>query len=115
MVHGNKLRKFGRKRNQRNALLASLASSLVLRGKIKTTSPKAKSLRPYVEKLITIGKNQNLSSQRLVAAKIGKSGAHKLVKDISVKYKDRKGGYLRITKLPRRISDATEMSVIEFV
>ena len=118
MVHGNKLRKFGRKTNKRNALMASLAVSLILRGKIRNTSPKAKSLRPFVEKLVTIGKSDKsriLQAQRLIAGRIGIPSARKIIKDIAPKYTDRKGGYLRISKLPRRAGDATEMALIEFV
>lgn len=115
MIHGNKLRKFGRKKNVRNALLNTLAVSLILRKRIKTTEAKAKSLRPFVEKLITTGKVKGLASQRLIASRVGATSAHKVMTDLAPKYADRKGGYLRITKLPRRASDAAKMAVIEFV
>lgn len=115
MVHGNKLRKFNRKRKVRNALMDSLATSLILQNKIKTTEAKAKSLRPFVEKIVTVGKAKNLAAERQIIAMIGVRGARKVVNDISPKYKERKGGYTRITKLPRRASDAAKMAVIEFV
>lgn len=115
MVHGNKLRKFSRKRKVRNALMNTLAVSLILRKKIKTTEAKAKSLRPFVEKLITIGKAKNLSAQKIIASRIGATSAHKVATELVPKYADRNGGYLRITKLPRRVSDAAKMAIIEFV
>lgn len=115
MVHGNKLRKFGRKRKVRNALMDSLATSLILQSKIKTTEAKAKSLRPFVEKIVTVGKNKTLAAERQIIAMIGVRGARKVVNDIAPKYKERNGGYTRITKLPRRASDAAKMAVIEFV
>ena len=115
MRHHNTNRKFGRVRKVRNALLKSLALSLVLEGKIKTTDAKARSLRPYVEKMITTGKTNTVASKRLLVSKIGATGANKIIKDVSPKYVDRKGGYTRITKLPRRISDGSLMAVIELV
>ncbi|MEK7551965.1 MAG: 50S ribosomal protein L17 [Patescibacteria group bacterium] len=115
MIHGNKLRKFNRERNQRRALLAGLARSLVLKERIKTTEAKAKSLRPYVEKLITQSKIGTLSSRKLLISKIGMDGAKKLMEVIGPKYKERKGGYLRITKVPRRVSDGSKIAVIEMV
>jgi len=115
MRHSNTNRKFGRERKVRNALLKSLALSLVKNGKIKTTGPKASSLRPFVEKMITAGMSDTVTTRRLLSEKIGTIGAKKIVTDISPKYKDRKGGYTRITKLPARLSDGSAMSVIEFV
>ena len=115
MRHGNVNRKFRRERKVRNALMKALALSLVVNGKIKTTGPKASSLRPFVEKLVTQGMTDTVTTRRLLTSKIGGIGAKKLVTDISPKYKDRKGGYTRITKLPARKSDGSAMSVIEFV
>ncbi len=117
MRHHNSVRKFGRKRNGRKALLKSLALSLVKTGKIKTTEAKAKELRPFIEKLVTKGKTASLSARRNVTARLAnrKPESKKLVDEVSKKYQDRKGGYTRIMKLPRRKSDGSKMAVIEFV
>lgn len=116
MRHHNVNRKFGRKRNQRKALLKALAVSLVSSGKIKTTEAKAKELRPFIEKIITRGKNPaKISSLRLISSKIGTLSAKKVVEDISTKYKDRNGGYTRIVKTQNRKGDGSPMAIIEFV
>ncbi|MFA6094773.1 MAG: 50S ribosomal protein L17 [Candidatus Paceibacterota bacterium] len=117
MRHGNANRKFGREKGQREALLKTLAVSLILKEKIKTTTPKAKEIRPFVEKLITKGKANDLASRRLVESRLGsRSGAAKKVFDIlAPKYAKRAGGYLRITKLVARKSDGSPMAQIEFV
>lgn len=115
MRHHNANRKFGRKRNQRKALLRSLAYSLALKGKIITTEPKAKELRPYIEKLITLGKKQTLASRRILESRVGPEVAKKIVGELSKTYKNRAGGYTRITKMAPRASDASPMAVIEFV
>jgi|SRR3989344_2162343 len=115
MRHHNANRKFGRERNQRIALLKSLAYSLTLKGKIKTTEPKAKSLRPYMEKLITLGKKQTIASRRLLESRVGYDAAKKIAGKLSVTYKDRAGGYIRITKIGSRLTDASPMAMIEFV
>lgn len=95
--------------------MSSLALSLILKNKIKTTEVKAKALRPFVEKLITVGKKDTLKSQRDIISKIGEKGAKKITSEIALKFKDRKGGYTRITKIPRRVSDGSFMAYIEFV
>ena len=115
MIHGNKLRKFNREVNQRRALIYGLARSLILKERIKTTEAKAKSLRPYVEKMITHAKVGTLSSRRILISKVGLDGAKKLIEVIGPKYKDRKGGYTRIIKVPRRVSDGSKIAVIEMV
>lgn len=116
MKHHKKGRSFGRSLNQRNALMRSMARSLVLHGKITTTEAKAKSLRPFVEKLITSGKTKSVASLRTLVTRTGSvSSAHKITADLSTKYADRKGGYTRIMKLPRRLSDGSPMAIIEFV
>ena len=115
MRHHNANRKFGRKRNQRVALLRSLAYSLALKGKIKTTEPKAKELRPYMEKLVTLGKKQTLASRRLLESRVGAQAAKKIAGDLSKAYKERAGGYTRITKLGARVTDGSPMAIIEFV
>lgn len=115
MRHHSSKKKFGLKRNQRNALVASLALSLILKEKIKTTEVKAKALRPVVEKLVSRGKTNSVASRRLLSSRVGDLGAKKLVDVLGPKYKDRKGGYTRIVKLGNRPSDRASMAVIEFV
>ncbi len=115
MRHGNSNRKFGRETNQRAALLKSLTRSLVIKGKITTTEAKAKEIRPLVEKLVTRGKSTTLASRRMLIAQLGDTSVvNKLIKTAGT-YSDRKGGYLRITKMGPRKGDAALMAVIEFV
>ncbi|MBX4181573.1 50S ribosomal protein L17 [Candidatus Parcubacteria bacterium] len=115
MRHGNVNRKFGRERNQRKALMKSLAYSLALKGKIKTTEAKAKELRPYMEKLVTLGKKETLSSLRLLESRVGLQAAKKIANVHAKTYKGRAGGYLRITKMIQRKSDGAPQAIIEFV
>ena len=115
MRHHNANRKFGRKKNQRNALLKSLAYSLALKGKIKTTEAKAKELRPFMEKLVTLGKKETLASRRLLTSRVGAEAAKKIAKELAPAYIGRAGGYTRITKMIPRKTDGAKMAVIEFV
>ncbi len=115
MRHHNTNRKFGRPAKQRKALLASLAYSLVVKEKIKTTEAKAKELRPFVEKLVTFGKKATLASRRELESRVGKIAAKKIALTLSPKYKSTKGGYTRITKMIRRTSDGAPMAIIEFI
>ncbi len=115
MRHGNVNRKFGREQSQRKALLKSLAYSLVVKGKIKTTEPKAKEIRPFVEKLITLGKKQTLASRRELESRVGKIAAKRIATILSPEYMKRNGGYTRITKMIARQSDGAKMAIIEFV
>jgi large subunit ribosomal protein L17 len=115
MRHHNSNRKFGRKAGPRKALLRSLAYSLVVKGKIKTTEAKAKELRPFVEKLVTFGKKATLASRRELDTRVGRIAGKKIALTLSPKYKETKGGYTRITKLIRRKSDGAPMAVIEFI
>jgi len=90
---------------------------LIVRGKIKTTEPKAKELRPFIEKLITRAKRGDLATRRLVAAKLSNRGQEvkKLFKVIAPKYSNQNGGYTRVLKLGARKSDGSKMAIIEFV
>jgi len=118
MKHHNSIRKFGRVRNQRNALLKSLANALIAHEKITTTEAKAKELRPFIEKLVTKGREGTLASRRLVTSRLGDdltAGAKKLVDEIAPRYSERAGGYTRITKVAPRQGDGSKMAVIEFV
>jgi large subunit ribosomal protein L17 len=115
MKHHNQNRKLGRVRKQRRALLNSLARSLILKKKIKTTEPKAKELRPFVEKLVTMGKKNDAAARRLASEKLDRIAVKALFDNVAKKYIDRKGGYTRITKSGRRLSDGSRMAIIEFV
>ena len=117
MRHHKQKRTLGRPSNQRTALLRSLARSLILREKIQTTEARAKELRPFIEKLVTKSRNDTLASRRLVISRLGNdpATAKKLFSIIGPKYKDRSGGYTRITKLTTKKQDARSMAQIEFV
>lgn len=117
MRHHDANRKFNRDGNQRTALLRGLASSLVKHGRIMTTEAKAKELRPAVEKMVTKAKNPTLSNRRVLLAGLynDTSVVSKLIDDVAPRYKERAGGYTRITKLVQRKSDGSPMAVIEFV
>ena len=116
MIHGNKLRKFGRETDQRRALLRSLAINLINNGKIVTTEARAKELRPFVEKIITRGKADTLGSKKLLISKLNdKKAAGEVVRNISKKYKEKMGGYTRIVKAGKRKGDGSKMALIEFV
>lgn len=115
MAYHKAKRKFGREKNQRVALMKSLAYALVVEGKIKTTEAKAKSLRPFVEKLVTLGKSGSLASRRTLESRVGARAGKIIATDISPRYKERAGGYTRITKMVRRASDGAPQAIIEFV
>ncbi len=116
MRHHRSNRKFGRERDQRKALMRSLALSLIFHGHIRTTVEKAKELRPFVEKLITRAKDASLNSRRLLQMRIGSvAGASKLMKDIAPKYQKRMGGYTRVAKLASRRKDGSSMAIIELI
>lgn len=108
-------RKFGRQSAQRKALLKSLATALILNGRIKTTEAKAKSLRPEFEKLITKAKTNTIHSKRLINGFLHKDVAKKLITEIAPRYASRNGGYTRIIKLGARKSDSAKMAYIEIV
>lgn len=116
MRHHNGNRKLKREKNQRHALLRSLARELFLRGQITTTEAKAKEMRPFAEKLITVAKTDSLANRRLLMSKLSNNPIiPKLVNIVAKKYVDRNGGYIRVVKLPRRISDGSKMAVVELV
>jgi len=117
MRHHNNKRKFGRDKSQKKALLNSLALNLIIREKIKTTLPKAKELRPFIEKLVTRAKKNDLATTKILVSRLSnrKSEVKKLMSVIAPKYKGVAGGYTRIVKLGARKSDSAEMAIIEFV
>ena len=111
---------FGRKLNRdtshRKALLANMSTSLFMKERIKTTLPKAKVLRPFAERLITLAKREDLHARRQVSRIIkDKEAVKKLFDQISARYAQRPGGYTRIIKLGIRKGDASEMAYIELV
>ena len=116
MRHKKKGRKLGRKVGNRKALLRNLACQLILHKKIKTTDPKAKELRSFIEPLITLAKKDSLHSRRLVIRKIHKKNVVRILfKEIAPLFSSRPGGYTRITKLGLRDNDRAPVSIIEFV
>ncbi len=109
-------KKLGRDTNQRKALLKGLANSVILYEKVTTTEAKAKAARPFIEKLITISKEDSLSARRKLIAKLGlQNSVKKLLEVVGPVFKNRPGGYLRLTKLGPRAGDFARMVVIEFV
>lgn len=116
MRHKKKGRKLGRKVGNRRALLMNLACQLIVYKKIKTTDPKAKELRSYIEPLITLAKKNSLHSRRLVIKKIPKKNIVRILfEEIAPLFSDRPGGYTRIIKLGYRDNDRAPVSLIEFV
>ena len=116
MRHGYSGRQLKRTKGHRRALFANLANALLKHEQIKTTLPKAKDLRPYEEKLITLGKRGDLHARRQVAAKLRDDATvAKLFGVLGPRYKARPGGYLRILKAGFRYGDAAPMAIIEFV
>lgn len=117
MRHRIKKHSFGgRKQGPKKALLRGLVNSLVEHGRIKTTITKAKYMRRYVEKAITQGKVDSVHSRRQLLSKFpNKNTVNKIVGDISVRFKDRPGGYTRLIKLGPRPGDMADMVYIEFV
>jgi len=108
-------RKFSREKDQRKALKKSLARSLFLHGKMKTTEAKAKEISSFSEKLVTKAKKGDIATRRALAKYFSPRLVKKIVEEIAPKYKDRKGGYTRITKLGPRKSDGAKMAIIELV
>ena len=82
---------------------------------IKTTEAKAKEVRPFIENLITHGKKGTVASRRIIVSKVGKEAGKKIVDVLGEKYKDRQGGYTRITKMARRQSDGSKLAKIELI
>jgi large subunit ribosomal protein L17 len=114
--HGYKGRKFGRERDERRALIKGLATNLIDNGQITTTTPKAKELVPYVEKLITKAKKGDLHNRRQVISKVAtKDSAHKLVDEIAPKLTGRNSGHLRLEKQDNRRGDNAQMATVSFV
>ena len=116
MRHGVSGRKLGVTSSHRVAMLRSMATSLIKHEQITTTLPKAKELRPYVERIITLGKRGDLHARRQAHAQIrDEKVVDKLFTTIAERYKERQGGYTRVLKAGMRYGDAASMAVIELV
>lgn len=116
MKHRIKQRKLNRTSAHRKAMLANMAAALVKHEQIVTTLPKAKELRPFVEKLITLGKKGGLANRRRAASIMrDETQAAKLFGTLAERYKERPGGYCRVLKAGFRYGDAAPMAVIELV
>jgi len=116
MKHGIKQRKLNRTSAHRSAMLSNMANSLIKHEQIKTTLPKAKELRPFVEKLITLGKKGGLANRRNAFAILRDDAAvAKLFSTLAERYASRQGGYARVLKAGFRYGDAAPIAIIEFV
>lgn len=116
MRHKKKFNHLGRKSDHRKAMLANMATSLIMHKRIKTTLAKAKALRTYVEPLITRSKDDTTHSRRVVFSYLqNKDAVTELFREVSVKVAERPGGYTRILKLGTRLGDSAEMALIELV
>jgi large subunit ribosomal protein L17 len=116
MRHLNSGRKLGRTWSHRQAMLGNMAVALLKHEQIKTTLPKAKELRPFVEKLITLGKRGDLHARRLVIGRLhDETVVRKLFDTIGPRYAERAGGYTRVLKAGFRYGDAAPMAFIELV
>ncbi|OIN86001.1 MAG: 50S ribosomal protein L17 [Alphaproteobacteria bacterium CG1_02_46_17] len=116
MKHGVKQRKLNRTSSHRKALFANMAAALIKHEQIITTVPKAKELRPYVEKLVTLGKKGGLANRRAAIATLrDQAMVQKLFDVLAPRYQDRPGGYTRVLKAGFRYGDAAPIAVIEFV
>ncbi|MBO9455563.1 50S ribosomal protein L17 [Paracoccus sp. R12_1] len=116
MRHARGYRRLNRTHEHRKALFANMAGSLIEHEQIKTTLPKAKELRPIVEKLITLAKRGDLHARRQAASQL-KQDQHvaKLFDELGARYKDRQGGYVRVLKAGFRYGDMAPMAIIELV
>jgi len=116
MRHANAHRKLNRTNEHRRAMFANIALALIKHEQILTTLPKAKDLRPIVEKLVTLGKRGDLHARRQAIAEIRDVAmVKKLFEVLAPRYKDRKGGYTRVLKAGFRHGDSAAVAVIEFV
>ena len=116
MRHGNAHRKLGRTSAHRTAMFANMAASLIKHEQIVTTLPKAKELRPFVEKLVTLGKRGDLHARRIAISRVRDvEQVGKLFSTLGPRYAGRDGGYIRVLKAGYRHGDNAAMAVIEFV
>ena len=116
MRHGKAHRKLGRTTSHRTAMFANMAASLIKHEQIVTTLPKAKELRPFVEKLVTLGKRGDLHARRIAISRVRDvEQVGKLFAVLGPRYADRNGGYIRVLKAGFRHGDNAPLAVIEFV
>jgi large subunit ribosomal protein L17 len=116
MRHGNSNRKLNRTASHRKAMFANMSAALIKHEQIETTLPKAKELRPIVERLITLGKRGDLHARRQAISQVrDETQVHKLFGVLGPRYKDRQGGYIRILKAGFRYGDNAARAIIEFV
>ena len=116
MRHGNAHRKLGRTSSHRTAMFANMAASLIKHEQITTTLPKAKELRPFVEKLVTLAKRGDLHARRIAISRVRDiDQVRKLFDTIGPRYQSRSGGYIRVLKAGFRFGDNAPVAVIEFV
>jgi large subunit ribosomal protein L17 len=117
MRHGNHKYKLGVKPQHRKALIQGLASDLITHGKIKTTETKAKAVKPFIEKLVTLAKNDTVANRRLAFTKLNnKNAVSELFTNVAPKFKQRPGGYTRLLKLAEpRLGDGAKEAYIAFV
>ena len=116
MRHGISQRKLNRKSGHRTAMFRNMSAALIKHEQILTTLPKAKELRPYVEKLVTLAKRGGLSNRRLAMGRLqDETQLKKLFDVLAERYSDRQGGYVRIIKAGYRASDSAQLAIIEFV
>jgi large subunit ribosomal protein L17 len=109
-------KKLGRDSAHRKALYSNLAGALIEHGRIKTTVAKAKAVKPFAEKMITLGKRGDLHARRLALAELrSQDVVHQLFADVAPRFANRPGGYTRIVKLGPRLGDAAEMVYLELV
>mgnify|MGYP001576640316 CR=1 FL=1 len=117
MRHHSKGRAFNRPKNQRNALVRSLARSLIIHERIATTEAKAKALRPFIEKIISHGRHDTVANRRLVSSRLGNDDeiVKKVFGTLSPRYAERPGGYTRIVKRAPNAVNARDTAYIAFV
>ena len=115
MKKRKKGRKFSRKRDQRKSLMRNLCSQLFLHEEIQTTEAKAKELKKIAEKFLTKAKKDDLATRRYLLRFFPKNIVKKMIEEIAPRYKERKGGYTKVVKLPRRNSDGAELAIIKLL
>ena len=116
MKHGNGYRRLNRTHEHRKAMFANMAAALIKHEQIVTTLPKAKDLRPVVEKLITLGKRGDLHARRIAISRVrDQDQVRKLFDTLGPRYREREGGYIRVLKAGFRYGDNAPLAVIEFV
>ena len=115
MRHRKKEQKFTKSKDQQKALFRNLSSSLILKEKITTSEAKAKKIRSFIEKSITRAKKDTVTNKRFLAKDFSNKVTKKMFQELASRYKNRAGGYTRITKISPRKSDGAKMAIIELI